>query len=240
MFYFVDENNKVPDSEISDKDQGLLKRKRSSSFELNSRGAHIIPRKSTPGSIFTVYDRCDSLLSFPDSFVSCVNSGDHSSLHKLMKSRINQHCEITLLRQKLNVSTFVELWELMDELHPDMVMHVHTTKVVKNQVRARLFFKFTENKTLRNALARSMNRSKGLELCPESRTFLPKVVKSMAHRSEEDRQHVIDLVSRAEELVGFGSSLMSITFDEYSKHITNLEMKCEVPSFAAAPVVKSK
>jgi hypothetical protein len=45
---------------------------------------------------FPVFDKCDSMMFFPAKFTSYLNSGDFTSLRRLMKTRFDKECTVNL------------------------------------------------------------------------------------------------------------------------------------------------
>jgi hypothetical protein len=101
---------------------------------------------------FPSFDKCDSLLFFPSTFSSCVNSADLSSLEKLLRQRTDKNCTFHACGKEMDLDAYIGMFEMMNEMHPDSVTCVHQTKVVENQIRVTFYFKYTENKFLRTVV----------------------------------------------------------------------------------------
>jgi len=184
---------------------------------------------------FPSFDKCDSLLFFPTTFTSCLNSGDYVSLGKLIRSRIDGDCEMRVAGQKMDVDMCVGAFEISHEAHPDTICAVHSTKVVGNQIRSFMYFKYTENKSLRLALERSSRDTTMLKYCPTPQSNTEALFSFLATKSPEEREMLQVLVDSAEEIVVYGTSLLTLTFEDFTKKITHFDMQCEFTSFSACP-----
>lgn len=182
---------------------------------------------------FPSFDKCDSLLFFPTTFTSCLNSGDFVSLMKLLKSRVNKDCEISIAGQRMDIDLCVGAFEMSNEVHPDTICCVHSTKVVGNEIRSFMYFKYTENKALRRAMEKSTRDTSMLDLCPTPRANTEVLDNFLLTKSAEESFLLSALVATAEEIVVYGTSTLTLTFEDYTKKITHLDMKCEYTSFSA-------
>jgi hypothetical protein len=180
---------------------------------------------------FPSFDRCDSLLFFPSSFSACINSGDVKGLSTLIKSRINPQCDISGCGRELNVEQLVTIFEVMNELHPDCVICVHSTKVVGNQIRATLYFKCTENRLIRASVKRNMADPSMLDMAPAPYENAPRSRRVLELLPEGERLEMAESVHVAENILIYGESLMVLTFDDNSKKITHFESDCWYTSF---------
>lgn len=182
---------------------------------------------------FPSFDKSDSLLFFPTTFTSCLNSGDYVSLGKLIKSRVDSDCEMTIAGQKMDPDMCVGTFEISHEAHPDTICCVHSTKVVGNQIRSFMYFKYTENKALRIALEKSARDTSLLKFCPTPQSNTAALYSFLSTKSPEERLALSALVETAEEIVVYGTSVLTLTFEDYTKKITHFDMVCEFTSFQA-------
>ena len=181
---------------------------------------------------FPSFDRCDSLLFFPSTFTKCLNSGDISSFRSLIVSRIDSLCSISLCDLTISGSELVTAFELMNDLHPDTVMCVHTSKVVGNEIRSSIYFKFTDNKKLNKLLLQSYPDQQLATRCSGLRGNQMKLDQFLSTKSFAEKVHLQSLLD-AEDVLVYGRSDMTLSFDPHSKRVTGLCMDCEVTSFDA-------
>lgn len=181
---------------------------------------------------FPVYNKCDSLEFFPAAFTSLLNSGDFNNFRRLMKTRFDRDCLVSLCDGLLlDVSMFVKCFEYMNELRPDTVMCVHTTKVVGNKICALLYFKFTESKTLRAAVEANYPDKEIVDLCHPPAHNEGKLLPFLDSKSEEERERLAKIAFEADEMVVYAMSYMTLTIDEVSKQVTRFDLDSEFTSF---------
>jgi hypothetical protein len=180
---------------------------------------------------FPSYNRCDSLLFFPATFTNCLNSGDFVSLNKLIHSRIDQNCEFKLAESRISLEGMLIVLELMNDLHPDSVHFVHTTKVVGNQIRASMCYKYTDNMKLRQALAGTFPDTRIFKACAGPRGDPEQRTQYVNNRPDDEKADILYNLAFAEEVVVYGNSYMTLTFDDYSKKVIALSLGCEFTSF---------
>jgi hypothetical protein len=201
------------------------------SLAATNRGPNM-SRKTAGSTIYSFpsFDKCDSLLFFPATF---TNSGDFPSLVKLIQSRIDQRCDIVMASVNVNAATMVNMFELMNEVHPDSVICVVATKVVENQIRAKMCYKYTDNRTLRQAMERSFPNPVVYKACSGPRTDADLLMQFVESKPPHERAEIAFTLAHAEEVVIYGNSYMTITFDDYTKKVTALQLECEFTSFRA-------
>jgi hypothetical protein len=183
---------------------------------------------------FPAFDKCDSLLFFPSSFTKCINSGDMESLAKLLASRIDRNCFLSLSGLSVNLTGFNKIMEVMNDLHPDSVMIVHTTKVVGNQIKAEIVYKYTDNMTIRKSLERSFPQLIHLlRACSGPRGDQSMLTEYINTQPEGSRFQLAAMLATAENVLVYGRLFMTLTFDDVSKRVTRLENECEFTSFGS-------
>jgi hypothetical protein len=204
------------------------------SLSTTNRGPNM-SRKSAGAMIYSFpsFDKCDSLLFFPATFTKCLNSGDLPSLSKLILSRIDQRCDVSLANINVSVPNMVTMFGIMNEVHPDSVMCVVGTKVVENQIRAKICYKYTDNKTLRESMEKSFPDPIVYKACSGPRTDPDQLMQFVQSKPANERAEIAYTLQHAEEVVIYGNSYMTLTFDNYTKKVTGLQLECEFTSFTA-------
>jgi hypothetical protein len=190
--------------------------------------------RKNPGTViysFPTFDKCDSLLFFPATFARCVNSGDFTSLNKLIRSRIDRNCEITLVGTRVSLEGMLAVFELMNELRPDSIHCVHSTKVVENEIRATLCYKYTDNLTLRQALKGSFPDPRVYNACAGPRGDPEQRAEYVNSRPEHEQADIMYSLAFAEEVVVYGNAYLTLAFDEHTKKVTALKLGCDFTSF---------
>ncbi len=182
---------------------------------------------------FPSFDKCDSLLFFPSTFTSCLNSGDFVSLNKLMNSRIEKNCQVNLCDLVMDVTMLEKVFGCLNELRPDTIMCVHTTKVVGNQIRALIYFKYTDNKTLFERMQRTYPDKEVIAICAAPSSGPVKLQEFIDSKPVHERAALTNLVFGSNEVLIYGRTFMTLTFDDFTKTITKMDLACEFTSFGS-------
>lgn len=150
----------------------------------------------------------------------------------MLKSRINGQCVITGRGRSLDLDTLMYVFNVLDQLHPDCVMCVYSTKIVDNEIRASIHFKCTETRSIRDAVKRTVSDLSLLDLSPAPYDDIEGLNALLAAKPESEREEQELLARTAESVLIYGQSQMVLTFDDFSKKITRLDMNCWYTSFA--------
>lgn len=180
---------------------------------------------------FPVFDKCDSLVFFPATFTSMLNSGDFMNFRRLMKTRFDKDCIVSFCSSgQTNIAQFVKRFECINEISPDSVQCVHTTTVVRNQIRSVIYFKMTESKTLREAVERSYPDRDVLKMCLTPAENTTKLLSFLESKSDKVRKRISKIVHEADEMLVYGRTFMTLTFDKSTKSVTRLDFDGEFTS----------
>lgn len=200
----------------------------------NTKGPNM-SRKNQGTKIYSFpsFDKCDSLSFFPSTFTSFINSGDINSLRRLMKTRIDKDCKFDLSGHILSIPSLLAVFECMNELRPDCVLCVHTTKVVGNQIQALIYSKYTESKALRETLNLTYPDRDAFNICTSNNSSLGRLHDFITNRPYEERIALTAIATQSSEIMVYGRAYLTLTFDESTKNVTNLSMDCEFTSVVA-------
>jgi hypothetical protein len=191
---------------------------------------------------FPSLDRCNSLLFFPATLTKLMNSGDYFELEKMLNSRLAKRYDIVHQfpgrSARLSAAAFLNHMRLKDSVHPDSISCVHSTKVIENQIVATVYFKFTDNQFIYNAVVQSSDTATGKR---EAECFLPGISKrserffhimdpSFASDSERDRAATV--LDSEEDLIVYGMATLTLTIDDFSKKILKINFDGDISSVA--------
>jgi hypothetical protein len=95
-------------------------------------------------------------------------------------------------------------------------------------------YKYTDNKILRQAMERSFPDPIICKACSGPRTDPDLLRQYVESKPPHERAEIACTLEHAEEVVMYGNSYMTITFDDYTKKVTALRLECEFASFTAA------
>lgn len=197
---------------------------------LATTGAKLNMSRRPPSSVimaFPAFDKCDSLIYFPSSFARHLNSADSKALAKLLSTHMHKECQINAIfgsRDKLCSKSLVTYTDIANEVEPDRIMCVHTTKVVENQIRAVIYMKQTDSQPLYNMMSHTLlgsgmdfssiiRRSDRFNLYDKDTTL-----------SSEAIQQLMYHASLEEDLVLYLRCDFILTFDYVTKKITAMDV----------------
>lgn len=198
--------------------------RRSAAMEMPVVKAH----RKLPLLIFPSFDRCDSLLFFPSAMARYLNSDDMKAASKLASTHLKSDCKISIdfcPEQNLNVKGLMKLSSILNEMQPDRVLCVHSTKVVGNQIRASVFFKSTESKAVTDGVKRATKDPLFSSVFHLSRNDrLKQRIREMKDLSAEEEHRLCDLVDSDVDLLVYVHLYMNITFDDITKKVTAFDV----------------
>jgi hypothetical protein len=150
-----------------------------------------------------------------------LNSADFPQLSRLLFSHLDKDCAIVVNPNfaTLNVQKLIRMYEIMDELQPDRIMCVHSTKVVENQICATIYKKFTASKTIYDSVARTISEADTAVLCDIRRG-----AQGMEQRLGPVRSQQLHKLMEADDCVTVYLRIeLALTFDDVSKKVTQLK-----------------
>jgi len=175
---------------------------------------------------FPMFDRCDSLLYFPNTLTRYLNSSDFASTKKLLNAHLDKNCIIKLNCHMpvVDQQTLINFYAMMDEVHPDQFMCVRETKVVENEIRTSIYKKFTACRFIRESVARSSPTFKKLPGIMRMQMNDPSCV-SLNNLDEEAKKEVYRLIKSKTDCVVYMKLDFVLTFDDFTKKV--VKMTCE-------------
>eukprot|EP01032_Pedospumella_encystans_P011114 gene11114-12951_t len=189
---------------------------------------------------FPKFNKCDSLLYFPSTMAQHLNSGDFSSLSELLSSHLHKNCSVQLISGRIISLTppmLVGLFEHCNDLYPDSIMCMHSTKVVENEIRANLHFKFTDNKVIYESFVRKIASTPYAHLFTMQRS--EHVLKCFKAGStiEEDLNAICVLMDTEPEVVIYGKIELRLVFDETTKRVMDVQFVSTLTSVVSSTSV---
>jgi len=187
---------------------------------------------------FPTFDKCDSLLFFPTTFAAICNSGDIPALSRLMHSRAAKDCKVNvnvISKKDMSVKSYIKMQELVIELHPDIILCVHTTRVEGNQIRASSVLKFTASKALYTAMSRLKNTAVSSPYFSVDRIEGLKHIIRVEDIPPDEKVHFHSLIDTDLDLVIHKKTEMVLTFDDTTKKLTRLSVICRLTGIDVIP-----
>ena len=169
---------------------------------------------------FPSYDKCNSLLYFPNAFTRLLNSSDFDNLAKLFKTHLSNNCSIELGFQKLKptIDNLIEIFTFTTEVHPDCFMCVHSTTVLENQIKATIHMKCTDVQSIKDSLLRTKRTPIEYSMLQESfnRDKLPSY-----GLNEQEHQIMQQKLRESTDLIVYKRIELVLTLDNYSRKVVN-------------------
>jgi len=183
---------------------------------------------------FPSFDKADALLYFPNTFSRHMNSGDVPSLTKLMLGHMDKQCEVSVSPDipLLNGHSVLQLLCLINDLRPDLMMCVHSTKVVENQIYATAYSKVTDVPAVYDSVGHSItNPLFRMMFARQRRDRFRSVLQRAAERQpEEEVRKVESMVESGEDILLYSALDMVLTFDDVTKKIKHLQLHTQITS----------
>lgn len=176
---------------------------------------------------FPTFDRCDSLLFFPTSFARLLNTADTEGLVRLLSTHMHKECQINAIfgsRDRLCVKGLVTYTDIANEIEPDRIMCVHSTKVVENQIRSTVYMKQTDSQPLYNMMSNTL-RGSGMDfssIIRRSDRF--SLYDKDSTLSSEAVQQLMYHASLEEDLVLYLRCEFVLTFDDVTKKVVAMDV----------------
>ena len=153
-----------------------------------------------------------------------LNSGDITALTKVLHSHLDKNCDFGMSSCFSTVTTTQQLirtYELMQDLQPDRIMCVHTTKVVENQIMATIYIKFTDCKAVYDRFSTSAAHCKhgGLMTGNRAADFRRRLAIDPKLPNELKEEYML-LTETADDFLLYITLDMVFTFDDVSKKVT--------------------
>lgn len=196
-----------------------------------------LPMQDAKLYAFPSFDRSDALIYFASTYSRLKNSGDNVTLSKLLLDRCAKGCSVELshnANDSVTAARYLQLSDLTDILHPDSVCCMHSTKVVGNQIKSVIYFKFTDipemhdyaHLIVTDPLFRSFFVGKRKDILKK------RFMLTDSNLLEGDKAKVNDLVEAGEEFQVYGHCEFNLTIDENTKKIVNMQYLVNMTSVA--------
>lgn len=184
---------------------------------------------------FPEIDKRDSLTYFPYIFVKLLNNGDQKSLKKFMLSYLDRSCVISLdslgTYQQLSCQQMLEMYAVTNEIHPDSVSCVHTTRLLENAIEAMIYYKYTDSVALSQSIAKTSSDPFVQRIAANSRGDGLVKRMNLEDKSQQEREQMTLLAqSDDDDLTIYGKMTLRVTFDVYSKKVIRFETVSDVIS----------
>lgn len=186
---------------------------------------------------FPSFDKSDALIYLPSTLTRYMNSGDMQAASKLLLSHLDKDCVVNLPHHPsgfMNTKTLIKLLNLVSDIHPDSVMCVHQTKVEGNQIWASIYIKFTDCRTIRDSVRKSISDPALKTMLDISREEQVRKSLTSEERTEEQKQHFLTLADTKDDILIYLSTEVVLTVDEITKKVSQFGIRSRTTSMHLA------
>jgi len=136
-------------------------------------------------------------------------------------------------------SAFLQYQQLMNEMHPDQIVCVHSTREVSNgEIRADVYFKLTENRALNDSVARCV-RASNANADPSVASFMAAPSRAehlqakfnLSPQNTSEFEQLCTLLDSGADVEIVGKIDMRLMFHHHTKRIHRFEMAVEMTEF---------
>ena len=186
---------------------------------------------------FPTFDKCDSLVYFPTTFVRYLNSADIDAATKLLAKYLDKDCIIRLHGKHISEVSFQNYKQMMtvsNDLEPDRMMCVHSTKVVENKILSTIYLKVTDVQSLYMNLSRTSKQFNDEEKLKMG--LYPDRVKRFQFYVEETpvndqvAQDLINYSLREDDVVMYMKIEFTLTVDDATRKVVHFTHAYELTS----------
>lgn len=206
-------------------------RKKGLTIEQTLSEGGIMPNMSrrSPSNVLLVFpnfDKCDSLLYFPSTMTKHMNSGDIDAISKLLSSHLDKDCIIKFscgIDYEVSQKTFMRLIDISDDLEPDRIMCVHSTKVIENQIKATVYMKLTDSQELYNLMSGVLQNEPDLStVCVADRAGRFSLYAKDTSLTDHKKQELLMYSNSCADLLLYIQCDMIMTFDDFTKKVVDI------------------
>lgn len=186
---------------------------------------------------FPAFDKCDSLLFFPTTLIRFFNTTDMDAASKLMNKYFDKDCKVKVQGKnacEISTQSYQQVVTMGNEIGPDRIMCVHSTKVIENQILSSIYVKFTDIQPLYAILERTSNVFEGEGVL--SSGLYPDRVRRFQHfaaelsQSEHVAQDLIAYSLREEDVLMYMRIDFTLTVDDTTRKILHFTHAYEITS----------
>lgn len=184
--------------------------------------------------VFPVFDKCDSLIYFPNTMTRHLNSSDFPGLLKLFHTHLERTCDITFCSGiNPTIRQMVKLFELMDQIHPDNIMCVHNTKVIENEIQATTYAKFTDCRPLRESVIRNTSDALALQMFGDREECFREKMQPTQEIDDIKKEELDAILKSNSDVAVYMKITILLTFDVNTKKGVKLAFNTEITSLQA-------
>lgn len=182
---------------------------------------------------FPHFDRCDSLLYFPHTLIRHFNTTDMNSVSKLMSTHADKDCKIRVVWGEefcLSTKAFLRCMEISNDLEPDRIMCVHSTKVIENKICSSVYMKLTDSQPLYRLMSYVCQEPDVSSMCIPDRAQRFKLYAKDFGTTDLIKQQLIACAVTNDDVLFYIRMDLTLTFDDTTKKIIGMDHTYELTS----------
>lgn len=180
--------------------------------------------------VFPSFDRSDALLFLPSTFATYINTANFNAMAKLIQTNFDKKCKFDTPFGIESITSLLDFHKLLNEVHPDSIFCVHSTKVVENQIRASIYAKFTASKAIYEAVSQTVKDPLFVPFFGVDRAVNLRNAIQMGNCSEEKTKKLSAVVSSDGHYVMYLHLECVFTCDHFTKKITRFDKYADFTS----------
>jgi len=181
--------------------------------------------------VFPSFDRSDALLFLPYTLVTHINTTNFDAMAKMFQLNFDKKCKFDNPFGPESVTSLLYFHQLTNEIHPDSIFCVHSTKVVENKIIASVYAKFTASKAIYEAVSQTVKDPLFAPMFGVSRAKHLQTLIGLSSRTEEEKEKLSLIIESDGDFVIFLRMECAFTYDDFTKKITQYDMSADFTSF---------
>lgn len=189
---------------------------------------------------FPSFDRSDSLLFLPSTMARLINSSDSTGLSKLLQTYLDKSCQVSLhclSDQTYSLDTLLDFYSNLNDLNPDAISCVHSTKVVENEIRATVYMKYTAVKSIYTQVASTSTNPLVLTMIEQQREACKQRKIDTKKITAEERHALLDIYAHVDDpnkntgVLVYTQMEMVLHVNDVTKKVVGFGMNAKPTSF---------
>lgn len=183
--------------------------------------------------VFPSFDKSDSLIYLPTTLSRHLNAGDMKAMGKLLTSHLDKNCTVDMSffeTGQLNVKYLIKAYELLSDLHPDMIACATNITVDGNSIKATMHAKFTDIKLIHESMRASVTDPVFAPILRKDRIEGMREELQRDNRPQEEVEHFLALAAREDNLLVYINMTLEMSIDDLTKKVSQFSMSGRVTS----------
>jgi len=175
---------------------------------------------------FPSFDKSDALVYFACTFARLINNGDLRQVQHIMRGHLAKGCDVSMSRDgsfSMQLSRFAAMLTMTEMTAPDVLVCMRTTKVEGNQIKALLYYKYTDVPEIYNYADRFVSDPVLKHIFTGNRKAVLSHNMGLSKLPVAQRDAILAVIDMNEPVQVYGSIEMTLTIDDFTKKVTKFE-----------------